>query len=71
MTGIVSSNKMTNALVVTVFSTKVHAKYHKRYKSKKRYSVACSDSSKFKIGDSVEIISTKPVSKTIYFKVVE
>lgn len=71
MTGIISSNKMTKALVVTVFSTKLHPKYKKRFKSKKRYSVACSDSSKFKIGDSVEIISTSPVSKTINFKVVE
>ena len=65
MTGIISSNKMTKALVVTVFTTKLHPKY------KKRYSVQCSDSSKFKIGDSVEIVSTTPVSKTINFKVVE
>ncbi len=71
MTGIISSNKMMKALVVTVFTTKLHPKYNKRYKSKKRYTVACSDSSKFKIGDTVEIQSTRPISKTISFKVVE
>jgi small subunit ribosomal protein S17 len=71
MTGIVTSNKMTKALVVTVFTTKLHQKYNKRYKSKKRYSVACVDSSNFKVGDKVEIVSTKPISKTISFKVVE
>jgi ribosomal protein S17 len=62
---------MTKAVVVTVFSTKLHEKYKKRYKSKKKYAAACSDSAKFKLGDKVEIVSTKPVSKTISFKVVE
>jgi small subunit ribosomal protein S17 len=71
MTGIVTSNKMMKALVVTVFTTKLHQKYNKRYKSKKSYAAACSDSSKFKVGDKVEIVSTKPISKTISFKVVE
>lgn len=71
MTGIVSSNKMTNALIVTVFSTKLHAKYSKRFKTKKRYAVKCLDSSKFKIGDTVEIVESRPVSKTIHYKVIE
>ena len=71
MTGIITSNKMQKALVVTVFTTKIHQKYNKRFKSKKKYTVSCSDSLKFKIGDSVDIVSTRPVSKTITFKVVE
>ena len=69
MTGIVSSNKMTKALVVTIFSTKLHVKYHKRVKSKKRYTVACLDSSIFKIGEVVKITPTRPISKNIHFKV--
>ncbi len=71
MTGVVKSNKMKNALVVVVYSTQLHKKYNKRFKTKNTYSVACTDSSKFEIGQSVEIISCKPVSKTIRFKVVE
>lgn len=71
MTGIVTSNKMTKALVVTVYTTKVHPKYSKRYKSRKKYAASCIDSSKFKVGDTVEIVPTRPISKTISFKVVE
>lgn len=71
MTGIVTSNKMQKALVVTVFSMKLHSKYGKRFKTQKKYHVACNDSSKFVIGDSVEIIETKPISKTISWKVAE
>jgi small subunit ribosomal protein S17 len=71
MTGIVTSNKMMKSLVVTVFSTKTHPKYKKKFKSRKKYSVSCSDSSNFKIGDKVEIVSVRPVSKTISFKVLE
>jgi small subunit ribosomal protein S17 len=71
MTGIVTSNKMTNALVVTVYRTKIHPKYQKRYKVRKKYSVACSDSSKFKIGQEVTIKECRPISKTISFRVEE
>ncbi len=71
MTGIVVSNKMEKALVVSVSSTKMHPKYHKGYKVKKRYTVSCEDSSNFVIGQTVDIESCRPVSKTIKFKVVE
>jgi small subunit ribosomal protein S17 len=71
MTGTVTSNKMTKALVVTVFTTKLHPKYKKRFKTKKKYHVACEDSSKFTIGQSVEIVPTRPVSKTITHKVLD
>lgn len=71
MTGIVVSNKMTKALVVEVEAIKVSAKYGKRYKTKKKYPTACADSSKFRIGDKVEIVACRPISKTIKFKVVE
>ena len=71
MTGIVKSNKMTKAIVVEVVSQKMHSKYKKAYKVKKSFAAACADSSKFKIGQEVEIVSVAPVSKTIRFKVVE
>jgi ribosomal protein S17 len=71
MTGIVVSNKMTKALIVEVATSKMHAKYQKAYKSIKRYPVACSDSTKFTIGQTVTIKSVRPVSKTISFAVIE
>ncbi len=71
MTGIVKSNKMTKALIVVVTTEKMHPKYKKYYKVRKSYAVSCSDSSKYKIGQQVEIVPCRPVSKTINFKVVE
>ena len=69
MTGIVTSNKMTNALVVTVYSVKIHPKYQKKFKTKKKYYASCVDSKNFKIGQSVEIIESRPISKLIKWKV--
>lgn len=71
MTGIVVSNKMTKALIVEVITPKMNTKYKKAVKSKKRYPVACEDSSKFTIGDKVEIESCRKISKTISFKIVQ
>lgn len=71
MTGIVTSNKMTKALVVTVYSVKVHPKYKKRFKTKKKYYAACNNSSAFEIGQSVEIAETAPKSKLIKWKIVD
>lgn len=71
MTGFVKSNKMTKAMIVEVQTVKVNQKYQKRFKSRKRYAVACNDSSKFKVGQTVNIVSCPPVSKTIHFKVIE
>lgn len=71
MTGKIVSNKMTKAVVVLVLSTKMNEKYRKAVNTKKRYSAACSDSSKFEIGQTVEIVSCRPISKTISFKVKE
>jgi small subunit ribosomal protein S17 len=71
MTGKVVSNKMTKALIVEVATSKMHAKYKKAYKSVKRYAVACEDSKLFTIGQLVEIVSCRPVSKTISFKIAQ
>jgi small subunit ribosomal protein S17 len=71
LTGTVASNKMQKALVVTVFTIKLDPKYHKRFKTQQKYHVACADSTKFSIGDSVQITTCRPVSKTISYKVVE
>jgi len=69
-TGVITSNKMMNTLVVTVVTYKRHPKYKKRYQTSKKFYVDCEDSSKFSIGDSVTIAETKPVSKLKRWKVV-
>ena len=71
MTGKVVSNKMTKALVVSIDSVKVHPMYKKRFKTAKKYTVACSDAANFPVGTEVTIVECSPVSKTIKFKVVE
>lgn len=71
MTGIITSNKMTKAVVVTVFRKKIHSKYKKAFKVKKKYTCACLNSAVFSIGQTVEIKSCAPVSKTISFRIVE
>ena len=71
MTGIVTSNKMEKALVLTVYSVKIHAKYKKGFKTKKKYYAQCSDSSKFAIGQKVSISEIAPVSKLIRWKIEE
>lgn len=61
--GQVSSNKMQNTVVVRVEAVKVHPKYQKRYKVFKKF-VADTAGVEYAIGDRVEILESKPISKT-------
>jgi len=63
LVGTVSSNKMTNTVIVKVDQIKVHPKYQKRYKMSKKYA-ADTAGHKFEIGDKVEIMEFRPMSKT-------
>jgi len=60
--GVVVSDKMDKTIVVVEDTLKTHPKYKKRYKSSKKYKVHDPENSK-KVGDTVEFISVKPVSK--------
>jgi len=71
LSGIVASNKMQKALVVNVSAIKLDSKYNKRFKTKRKYHVSCADSSVHNVGDTVQIVACRPVSKTISYKVVE
>jgi ribosomal protein S17 len=71
MKGIVISNKMTNAITVAVYRTMKHQIYKKSFKVRKKYHSACSNSANFPVGSEVEIVETRPISKTITTKVVE
>ncbi|MDP1620191.1 MAG: 30S ribosomal protein S17 [Candidatus Moranbacteria bacterium] len=67
--GVVVSDKTAKTVVVAVDSFKTHPKYHKKYKSTKRYK-AHDEDGKYKIGDIVEIIPCRPMSKDKRYKVV-
>ncbi|MDO8240836.1 MAG: 30S ribosomal protein S17 [Candidatus Moranbacteria bacterium] len=67
--GIVISDKMAKTVVVAVESLKTHSKYKKKYKSTKKYK-AHDEEGKYKVGDAVEIIPCKPMSKDKRYKVV-
>jgi len=67
--GIVVSDKMAKTVVVAVQSLKTHPKYNKKYKSTKKYK-AHDEEGKYKVGDAVEIIPCKPMSKDKRYKVV-
>lgn len=66
--GVVVSDKMNKTVVVAVDSFKTHPKYKKKYKVTKRYK-AHDEENKYKVGDVVEIVPTRPKSKEKSYKV--
>lgn len=67
--GVVVSDKMDKTVVVTVSRFIKHPLYGKFYKVSKKYK-AHDEENKYKIGDNVEIVETKPISKEKRFKVI-
>ena len=67
--GVVVSDKMNKTIVVSVSRFVKHPLYGKYYKVSKKYK-AHDEGNVYKIGDAVEIIETKPISKDKRFKVV-
>ena len=67
--GIIVSDKMDKTVVVLVSNFIKHPKYGKYYKVSKKYK-AHDEENKFKVGDKVEIIETRPISKDKKFKVI-
>jgi small subunit ribosomal protein S17 len=61
--GIVTSNKMNKTLIIKVASMKKHPTYGKYVNRTKRY-VAHDERNECQIGDLVEIVETRPLSKT-------
>ncbi len=66
--GIVVSDKMDKTVVVAVDSFKTHPKYKKKMKVTNRYKAHDAEN-KYKVGDVVEIVPTKPISKDKSYKV--
>lgn len=67
-TGKVVSDKMNKTIVVAVNSFKTYPKYSKKYLSTKKYKVH-DEENKHKIGEVIEFIECKPLSKDKKFKI--
>ena len=66
LVGRVVSAKNEKTITVLVETYKKHPLYGKRVKSSKKYSVH-DETNKAKVGDTVKIVETRPISKTKYF----
>ena len=62
LTGLVVSDKMDKTIVVRVDHIRRHAKYQKQYTVSKRYKVH-DETEKYKMGDVVDFIECRPLSK--------
>jgi small subunit ribosomal protein S17 len=66
--GVVTSDKMDKTIVVRVETVKRDPKYKKRYKVAKKYKVH-DEENHFKIGDKVEFVECRPLSKDKMWRV--
>ncbi len=69
-TGTVVSDKMQKTIVVSVETVKPHPLYGKRVKYSKKYK-AHDELNDAKIGDTVKIMETRPLSKDKRWRLVE
>ncbi|MGL4383545.1 MAG: 30S ribosomal protein S17 [Bacilli bacterium] len=68
-TGVVTSDKMDKTITVVVETYKKHPLYAKRVKYSKKYK-AHDENNSAKIGDTVKIMETRPLSATKRFRLV-
>jgi len=68
--GVVVGDKMDKTIVVSVSRFIKHPLYGKFYKVNKKYK-AHDENNKYKIGDKVEIVETRPISKDKHFSVID
>ena len=64
--GVVVSDKADKTITVKVETYKKDSKYHKRIKYSKKYA-AHDENNAAKVGDTVRIVETRPISKTKHF----
>lgn len=69
LVGVVTSDKADKTVTVKVERRVVHPTYKKIIKVSKKYA-AHDEQNKFKIGDSVRIMESKPFSKTKKWEVI-
>ncbi len=66
--GVVVKDQNDKTVIVSVPRFVKHPKYQKFFKKDKRYQ-AHDEANEFKVGDKVEMVETRPISKTKHFKV--
>lgn len=69
-TGVVVSDKMDKTVVVLVERIKEHPIYKKKFTVSRKYK-ADDQANEYKVGDKVEIVSVRPISKEKKYKVVK
>ena len=67
--GVVVSDKMDKTIVVEIATSRRHAAYGKRVKYSKKF--VAHDENTCNIGDTVEIMETRPLSATKRFRLVK
>lgn len=68
--GVVVSDKNDKTIVVKVESVKIHPKYKKRYTSSRKYKVH-DEKNEYKMGDKVNFVSCRPMSRDKRWRVVK
>ena len=68
--GTVVSDKMDKTITVMIETKKTHPLYGKRVKYSKKFK-AHDENNEAKVGDTVEIMETRPLSATKRFRLVE
>ena len=69
LNGVVTSDKMDKTVVVVVTTTKRHRRYGKVMRLAKKYQ-AHDESNAYKVGDRVQIIESRPISRNKRWAVV-
>ena len=68
--GVVVSDKGDKTIIVEVGTYKKDSKYHKRIKYSKRFA-AHDEQNAAKVGDTVRLVATRPLSKTKRYELAE
>ena len=66
--GTVISDKMDKTVVVKVETLKQHPRYKKYYTTGKKFYVR-DENEQCNVGDFVEIVETRPLSKTVHWRI--
>lgn len=66
LTGVVTSDAADKTITITVTSRETHPLYGKQYTASRKYA-AHDEKNQAKIGDTVQISETRPISKTKSF----
>ena len=70
LVGIVTSDKRDKTITVSIVSRETHPLYRKQYTKTRKYT-AHDEKNEAKVGDKVEIVMTRPISKTKAYSLVK